>query len=175
MTPAIRSAEPDDVAAIAAIYAHHVRTGLASFELDPPPVDEMRRRYESVCAAGFPYLVAVGQGRVLGYAYASAFRARPAYRFTVEDSVYLDPAAAGRGLGGRLLRALIEACALAGFRQMIAVIGDSANRASIALHRSCGFEQSAVLVGTGFKHGRWVDTVLMQRALADGDHTAPPA
>jgi len=173
MTAYLRAADRSDVAAIAGIYGHHVLHGLASFELDAPSPDEMLRRFEAITAAGYPYFVATEGDRVLGYAYASAFRTRPAYRYTVEDSVYIDPAAAGRGIGRRLLLALIEACTQAQFRQMIAVIGDSANHASIGLHRACGFDRMNVFVATGFKHGRWVDTVFMQRALGDGDSSLP--
>jgi len=173
MPGVLRAANRDDVPSIAAIYGHHVLHGFASFEIDAPSVDEMLRRFETVTQAGYPYLVATDGARVLGYAYASAFRTRPAYRYTVEDSVYLDPAATGRGLGRHLLVALIDACSQARFRQMIAVIGDSANHASIGLHRACGFDRMSVFVGTGFKHGRWVDTVFMQRALGDGDQSPP--
>ena len=175
MTPVLREARREDIATIAAIYGHHVEHGLASFELARPSIDEMVRRFENITGAGYPYLVAADRERVLGYAYASAFRTRPAYRFTVEDSVYIDPAASGRGLGRQLLQSIIEACTGAGFRQMIAVIGDSANHASIGLHRACGFDRMSVFVATGFKHGRWVDTVFMQRALGDGSQTLPPA
>ena len=173
MASVVRQAGPDDVASIAAIYGHHVQYGLASFEVEPPSVDEMRRRFDAVTGAAYPYFVAVDEGRVLGYAYASAFRTRPAYRYTVEDSVYVDPVATGRGLGRRLLLAVIDACTRAMYRQMIAVIGDSANDASIGLHRACGFDRMSVFVGTGFKHGRWVDTVFMQRALGEGDRSRP--
>jgi L-amino acid N-acyltransferase YncA len=175
MTALLRAARRSDVPSIAAIYGHHVLHGLASFELDAPPLDEMQRRFEAVTGAGYPYLVATEGEQVLGYAYASAFRTRPAYRYTVEDSVYVDPAATGRGIGRNLLLALIDACTQARFRQMIAVIGDSANHASIGLHRACGFDRLSVFVATGFKHGRWVDTVFMQRALGNGDRSLPIA
>jgi len=173
MPAALRAATPGDVTSIAEIYGHHVLNGLASFELEAPSVDEMRRRFETVTNAGYPYFVAAEDERVLGYAYASAFRTRPAYRYTVEDSVYVDPAATGRGIGRKLLLALIDACTQARFRQMIAVIGDSANHASIGLHRACGFDRMSVFVATGFKHSRWVDTVFMQRALGEGDQSLP--
>jgi L-amino acid N-acyltransferase YncA len=173
MSLQLRPAQRGDIAAIAAIYGHHVIHGLASFEVDPPVPAEMERRFDAIVAAGYPYLAAVEGGRVLGYAYASAFRTRPAYRYTVEDSVYIDPTCTGRGIGRRLLRAVIDTCEKANFRQMIAVIGDSANAASIGLHRGCGFERMFVFVGTGFKHGRWVDTVFMQRALGEGDRSLP--
>jgi L-amino acid N-acyltransferase YncA len=174
MPAALRAATRGDVPAIGAIYGHHVVHGLASFELEAPSLEEMLRRFEAVTGAGYPYVVAVENHQVLGYAYASAFRARPAYRYTVEDSVYIDPAAAGRGIGRKLLLAIIDACTRANFRQMIAVIGDSANHASIGLHRACGFDRMSVFLATGFKHGRWVDTVFMQRALGDGGRSLPP-
>jgi phosphinothricin acetyltransferase len=169
----LRPAQRGDIAAIAAIYGHHVAHGLASFEVDPPATAEMERRFDAIVAAGYPYLAAVEGDRVLGYAYASAFRTRPAYRYTVEDSVYIDPACTGRGIGRRLLQAVIDICEQHNFRQMIAVIGDSANASSIGLHRACGFERMFVFTGTGFKHGRWVDTVFMQRALGAGDASLP--
>jgi L-amino acid N-acyltransferase YncA len=175
MTALLRAAHRSDVPAIASIYGHHVLHGLASFELEAPPSDEMLRRFEAITASGYPYLVATEGDQVLGYAYASAFRTRPAYRYTVEDSVYIDPVAVGRGIGRQLLLALIESCTHAQFRQMIAVIGDSANHASIGLHRACGFDRMNVFVATGFKHGRWVDTVFMQRALGDGERSLPQA
>jgi phosphinothricin acetyltransferase len=175
MTVSLRAAQRADVPAIAAIYGHHVVHGLASFELEAPSLEEMQRRFEGITGAGYPYLVAVEGEQVLGYAYASAFRTRPAYRYTVEDSVYIDPAATGRGAGRQLLLAIIDACTRARFRQMIAVIGDSANEASIGLHRACGFDRLSVFLATGFKHGRWVDTVFMQRALGDGASSLPQA
>jgi phosphinothricin acetyltransferase len=173
--PELRTARPADVPAIAAIYAHHVRHGLASFELEPPTVAEMRQRFDAVVRAGYPYLAAELGGRVVGYACANAFRTRPAYRFTVEDSIYLAPEARGAGLGRRLLERLIAECEARGYRQMLAVIGDSANAASIELHRACGFDRMAVFNGIGFKFGRWVDTVIMQRTLGAGETTLPPA
>jgi len=173
MPAVLRAANRDDVASIAVIYGHHVLHGLASFEIEVPSLDEMLCRFETVTQAGYPYLVATDGADVLGYAYASAFRTRPAYRYTVEDSVYIDPAATGRGLGRQLLMAIIDLCTQARFRQMIAVIGDSANHASIGLHRACGFDRMSVFVATGFKQGRWVDTVFMQRALGDGDQSLP--
>jgi phosphinothricin acetyltransferase len=169
----IRPATPTDVAALQAIYAHHVLHGLASFELVPPAVDEMHSRFDGISSAGFPYLVAVEAGTVLGYAHASAYRTRPGYRFTVEDSVYIDPRHVGRGFGRRLLTRLIGECERRGHRQMLAVIGDWANTPSIELHRACGFNVTGKLQSVGFKFGRWVDSVLMQRALGDADRTAP--
>ena len=169
----IRPATGNDIAAIAAIYARHVRDGTASFELEPPSEEEMRRRHAELRARGYPYLVAETGGEVLGYAYAGPYRPRLAYRDTVENSVYLRPEAAGHGLGTRLLDALIAACAARGFRQMVAVVGDSANLASIRLHERLGFRPVGVLRSVGYKHGRWLDTVLLQRALGTGD-AAPP-
>lgn len=160
---------------IRAIYAHHVLHGLASFETEPPTVEQMRRRFETVTAAGLPYLVATDDGTVRGFAYASVYRARPAYRYTVEDSVYVDAAAVGRGIGRQLLTRLIDECERRGYRQMLAVIGDSANAASIELHRACGFVHSGTLRSVGFKFGRWIDSVLMQRELGEADRTAPRA
>lgn len=172
--PIIRPAEPGDLPAIQAIYAHHVLTGLASFEETPPDLAEMTRRFETLLAAGYPYLAAEdADGAVLGYAYAGPYRARPAYRFTVENSIYVRHDLGRRGLGRLLLPALIDAAAARNYRQMIAVIGDSANLASIGLHAAFGFAMIGRLPSIGFKFGRWVDSVLMQRSLGAGD-TAPP-
>jgi phosphinothricin acetyltransferase len=171
--PAVRDAIDADLPAIQAIYGHFVLTGLASFELVPPDAAEMARRRDAVRALGLPYLVAEDQGRVLGYAYAGPYRARPAYRHTVEDSVYVAPDAGRRGAGRRLLAALIARCEAAGYRQIVAVIGDSANTPSIALHRALGFEVAGTLRSVGFKFGRWVDSVLMQRPLGPGDASLP--
>ncbi|MBA4791958.1 MAG: N-acetyltransferase [Rhizobiales bacterium] len=168
----IRPATPDDIPAIAAIYGEAVRTGTASFELEPPTAEEMLRRQAAVIAGGYPYIVALdADGALLGYAYASAFRPRIAYRFTVENSVYVDPTAQGRGVGRALMDDLIARCEASGFRQMVAVIGGSDNLGSIALHRACGFYDVGVLKATGFKFGRWLDTVLMQREMGAGDRT----
>jgi phosphinothricin acetyltransferase len=169
----LRPAAARDVAAIAAIYAHHVLNGLASFEVEPPDETEIGRRLAEVRAHGLPYLVAEADRRVVGYAYAAPYRARPAYRYTVEDSVYVAQDCGGRGIGRRLLERLVSDTAATGARQMIAVIGDSANRASIALHEACGFARVGLLPAVGYKFGRWVDSVLMQRALGAGD-AAPP-
>jgi phosphinothricin acetyltransferase len=174
MTTMLRPATEADLPAITAIYAHHVLHGLASFELDPPALDEMTRRFVSIRAGGFPYLVAVEGGALRGYAYASHYRTRPAYRFTVEDSIYVAPDVAGRGIGRALLARLIADCERRGFRQLLAVIGDSANAASIGLHRACGFSHCGTLQSVGFKFGRWVDSVIMQRALGAGDGSLPP-
>ena len=169
----IRDATEDDLAAIQAIYAHHVNHGLGSFEEVPPDVDEIARRRDVARDNGLPYLVAELDGVVRGFAYASPFRTRSAYRYSVEDSVYVGPDALGAGIGSALLAALIERCTERGFRQMVAVIGDSANQASIGLHAKHGFVQTGLMPAVGFKFGRWVDTVRMQRALGDGDTTLP--
>ncbi len=169
----LRDAGPGDLPAITAIYAHHVRTGLASFETEPPDEAEMRQRYEAIRTGGFPFIVAERGGELAGYAYASPYRTRLAYRFTLEDSVYLDSRRAGRGIGRALLERLIQECGRIGCRQLIAVIGDSANIASVAVHRACGFEMTGTFRSIGFKHGRWVDTVLMQRSIGAGDMTPP--
>ena len=161
----VDDAGEDDVSSITAIYAHHVLTGLASFEEEPADLEEMRRRRAEVLSRGLPYLAARLDGRVVGYAYASPYRARSAYRFSIENSVYVAQGLAGRGIGTALLGALIARCETGPWRQMIAIIGDSANAASIALHRSHGFRMVGTLAGVGYKQGRFVDTVLMQRAL----------
>jgi L-amino acid N-acyltransferase YncA len=170
---AIRAAARADFGYITQIYADHVRTGTASFELDPPDVAEMRRRWREVRKRGLPYLVAMVAGHVAGYAYAGSYRPRPAYRFTVEDSVYVHADAMGRGIGRALLAALIRQCEQAGARQMLAVIGDGGNTASIRLHAAAGFAPAGTLSSVGYKFGRWLDVVIMQRALGVGD-AAPP-
>jgi len=162
----VRDAEEADLRAIQAIYAHHVLHGLASFEEEPPGVAEIGARRARILGLGLPYLAAELEGEVVGYSYAGPYRPRPAYRFTVENSVYVRDGLAGRGIGKALLVELIARCEAGPWRQMLAVIGDRANRASIALHRSCGFRTIGILEAVGRKHGRWVDTVLMQRALA---------
>lgn len=169
----VRDAAEVDMAAIQAIYAQHVLQGLATFEEVPPSVDELTTRRATVLSLDLPYLVAAIDGRVVGYCYASAYRPRPAYRHTVEDSVYVAEGFAGRGIGTVLLATLIERCEAGPWRQMLAVIGNSGNAESIALHRRLGFEPAGTLKSVGFKLGQWVDTVLMQRALGLGD-TAPP-
>ena len=171
----LRAATPADIPAIQAIYAHHVLHGLASFEIEPPSVAEMRSRFDSITVGGYPYLVAADGEGVLGYAYASVYRTRPGYRYTVEDSVYVSPARVGHGIGRRLLAKLIDESARRGYRQMLAVIGDSANVASIELHRACGFAPAGTLRSVGFKFGRWVDSVLMQRGLGESDRSVPVA
>jgi len=171
---ALRPALPEDVAAISAIYGHHVATGTASFELEPPALDEMARRYAQLASAGYPYIAAQdANARVVGYAYASAYRTRPGYRYSVEDSVYVAADAAGQGIGRRLLAALIDACVARGDRQMIAIIGGADHLPSIELHARLGFVEVGRLVGVGRKHDRWVDTVLMQRPLGEGTATPP--
>jgi phosphinothricin acetyltransferase len=172
-TPLIRPATSADVPAITRIYAHAVRHGTASFELEPPDEAEMARRQKLLLDSGYPYLVAESDRALTGYAYAGAYRTRPAYRFSVEDSVYVDPNAHGRGIGRLLLDALIAESEGRGFRQMIAIIGDSAQTPSIALHRATGFEMIGTIRNVGFKHDRWLDSVLMQRALGPGASTKP--
>ena len=173
MPLSIRPATLADIPAIARIYAHAVATGTASFELTPPTDDEMRQRMQAILDGKFPYFVAELESKVAGYAYASFYRMRPAYRFTVEDSVYVAPENHRRGIGRALLEKLIESCTAHGFRQMIAVIGDSDQAASIGVHRACGFSDAGNLRNVGWKFGRWLDTVLMQRALGKGS-TADP-
>ena len=169
----IRAAVPADIPAITRIYAHAVRFGTASFELEPPDAAEMMRRQRALLDNGYPYLVAESDGTVLGYAYAGPYRTRPAYRFSVENSVYVAPEAHRRGVGRLLLDRLIVEAEKRGYRQMIAVIGDSAQAASIGLHRAAGFRLIGNIESVGFKHGRWLDSVLMQRALGPGDSTMP--
>ncbi len=169
----MRIAVAGDIAAMAAIYGHHVLHGTASFEVEPPGETEMARRFDDITSNGYPYFVAVNDGKVIAFAYAGPFRARPAYRYSVEDSIYIDTRWHRRGIGCALLDRLIDVCAERGFRQMIAVIGDSANAPSIGLHERAGFIRSGLLISSGFKFGRWVDTVLMQRALGHGDATPP--
>jgi phosphinothricin acetyltransferase len=169
----IRPSRPEDIPQITAIYAHAVEHGTASFEIEAPGESEMAARRTTLVDGGFPYLVADAGGRIDGYAYAGPYRARIAYRFTVEDSVYVSPRAHRRGIGRLLLSALIAEADARGFRQMIAVIGDSAQAPSIALHCSLGFTPAGTLTNIGFKHGRWLDSVLMQRALGQGAETLP--
>ena len=164
----IRPSLEDDVAQIAAIYGYHVLHGLASFEEVPPDVDELASRRRDILARGLPHLVAERSGRVLGYCYAGPYRTRSAYRFTVEDSIYVDEAEVGRGLGRALLATLLDRCGELGYRQMVAVIGGSETWPSIRLHTALGFTQVGLLPAVGFKFGSWVDIVLMQRALGPG-------
>jgi len=173
MPLSIRPATTADIAAITAIYAHAVRHGTASFELEAPDETVMARRYHDLVTGGFPYLVAERNGRLAGYAYAGPYRPRPAYRFSVEDSIYVDPHAQRDGVGRALLNRLIAESELCGFRQMIAVIGDSAQIPSIALHRAAGFREIGTIENVGYKFGRWLDSVLMQRALGAGSTALP--
>lgn len=169
----LRSVTLDDVAAIHRLYAYHVETGLASWELEPPSGDEMLRRVQAILGAGYPYLVATIADELVGYAYASSYRPRAGYRYTVEDSIYLDPKVAGRGIGRYLLSALIRATTECGYRQMIAVIGDSRNLASIRLHAALGFTHIGTFPQVGWKHGQWLDSVMMQLTLGAGATTPP--
>jgi phosphinothricin acetyltransferase len=170
----IRDCQPGDIPAIATIYAHYVATSLATFDEIPPSAEEMAQRRAEVLEAGLPFIVAVtGDGQLLGYAYAAAFRRRTGYRYTLEDSIYVEPSAIRRGIGSALLAVLIERCAAAGYRQLVAVIGDTAHAASIGLHRKLGFTQIGVQPANGYNFGRWVDVVLMQRMLGPGAASAP--
>jgi L-amino acid N-acyltransferase YncA len=169
----IRPAQPRHLAAITRIYDHAVRHGTASFEIEPPDEHEMARRYEALRAGGYPYLVAELDGEIVGYAYAGPYRARAAYHWSVEDTIYVAPSSQRRGIGRALLERLIADAELGGFRQMIAVIGDSANARSIELHRAAGFRMVGTFDNVGFKFGRWLDSVLMQRALGIGATAVP--
>ena len=169
----IRPATPADIAAITGIYADAVLNGTASFEIEPPDEAEMTRRQAALLNNGYPYLTAEIDGLLAGYAYAGPYRSRPAYKWSVEDSIYVAPAMHRKGIGGLLLRRLVAESEQRGFRQMIAVIGDSAQIGSIAVHERAGFSHIGTLRSVGFKHGKWLDTVLMQRALGKGDTTKP--
>jgi L-amino acid N-acyltransferase YncA len=171
--PIIRPSRDADIAAIAAIYAHHVLHGVASFEETPPSIEEMARRRAAILQRGLPYLVAEAGGRVVGYCYAGLFRPRSGYRFTLEDSIYIDAAAVGRGIGRALMTPLIVRCEELNYRHMVAVIGGRETTASIRLHAALGFAHCGVLPAVGFKFGRWIDIVLMQRALGSGAATLP--
>lgn len=173
MTVQLRPAVPADIPAITAIYAVEVRELVNTYEYEVPGEAEMAQRMVGITTRGYPYLVATIDGEVAGYAYANSYRARIAYQWTVENSVYVDGRFQGRGIGSALMQALIEECTARGFRQMVAVIGEPANTASIRLHERFGFELIGVFRGLGRKHGRWLDTVQMQRALGDGANTAP--
>ena len=175
MTVIIRHATLDDISPIHAIYCNSVLQETASWELTPPDVAEMGRRMQGVLEQGYPYFVATLDEQVVGYSYANNYRPRPGYRFTVENSIYVHPAFQRRGIARQLMTTVIDACTARGFRQMIAVIGDSENQASIALHRSLGFVQVGLLPTIGFKFGRWLDGVLMQRPLGEGNTTLPAA
>ena len=169
----VRPAAAQDLPAIQSIYAYHVLNGLASFEEEAPPLEEMRRRYEDVARQGLPYLVAEEKGESLGYGYCTLYRTRSAYRHTLEDSIYVKQGKQGKGVGKAVLAELITRCTALNYRQIIAVIGDSANAASIAVHASLGFVRSGSLRSSGYKFGRWVDTVFMQIPLGPGDGTKP--
>jgi phosphinothricin acetyltransferase len=169
----IRPSTADDLPAITAIYAWNVDHGTGTFELEPPDLAEMTRRRDDVLSKGLPWLVAERGGQVLGYAYANHFRPRRAYRFCLEDSIYLADAARGQGIGRLLLAELVARCEAAGARQMLAVIGDSANAGSIGVHRALGFEHTGILRSAGWKFGRWLDVVLMQKPLGPGDTAEP--
>jgi phosphinothricin acetyltransferase len=169
----VRASRDDDVAAIAAIYGHHVLHGVASFEEVPPPEEEMARRRSEIVARDFPYFVAERAGKIVGYSYAGPYRPRIGYRFSLEDSIYIDPGEVGRGIGRALLARVIERSSELGYRQMIAVIGGSETLPSIRLHAALGFAHIGLFPGVGFKFGRWIDSVYMQRALGPGNTTLP--
>ena len=173
MAVELRAARPEDVPAIHSIYTHHVLHGLASFEEEPPSVEDLGRRFRDLTQRGLPYLVAEYGLELAGYGYCGPYRARSAYRYALEDSVYVRHDMTGRGVGKKLLDELIRRCEGLGYRQIIAVIGDSANAASIGVHAACGFLRVGTLRSVGFKFGRWVDSVYMQRPLGPGDATRP--
>jgi L-amino acid N-acyltransferase YncA len=173
MSPVIRDSRESDVPSVWEIYSHYVRHSWSTFEETPPSLGEISLRRAAMLSGGTPHLVAELDGKVVGYCYAGPYRLRPAYRFTVENSVYVAEHARGRGVGSALLSEVLERCSRGPWRQMIAIIGDSANVSSIALHRKFGFAPVGTLNSVGFKLGRWVDTVLMQRALGPGDSTPP--
>ena len=169
----VRPATAADIPAITAIYRPAVLHGTATFEIEPPDEAEMLRRFEAIAGSGYPYFVAEVDGRIQGYAYVNAYRTRPAYRFTVEDSIYIAPDAQGKGIGRVLLQSLIEASTAKGYRLMVAVIGDSKTYGSIAVHRNAGFTFCGTIHSVGYKFGRWLDSVIMQLPLGDGDKSAP--
>jgi phosphinothricin acetyltransferase len=173
--PTIRASQDQDIAAITAIYSHHVLHGTGTFETVPPGREDMAARRADVLGKGLPYLVIEDRGEVLGFAYCQWFKPRPAYRFSAEDSIYLHPDAAGKGLGRQLLAALCEQAEARGLRKLIAVIGDSGNAGSIGVHRSAGFTPAGVLKSCGWKFGRWLDIVIMEKAIGDADRTPPDA
>ncbi len=170
----VRGSTEADVADVSLIYSHHVKHGTATFEITPPDAEKIARRRDAVLTEGLPYLVAECRGSIVGYAYASLYRPRPAYRFTIEDSIYLHPDHLGKGIGRLLLTELIGRCERGPWRQMIAVIGDSGNAASVRLHAALGFRHTGVFESVGWKFGRWLDTVLMQRTLGAGDQVGAP-
>jgi len=169
----IRPSTAVDLPRMTAIYSHHVLYGTGTFELEPPSETDVARRRDEVLSKGLPWLVAEQEGIVVGFAYANHFRPRPAYRFCLEDSIYLDTEALGQGVGRALLAELLARCEALGARQMLAVIGDSENLASIGVHRALGFEHTGLIKASGWKFGRWLDVVLMQRPLGLGDNAAP--
>ena len=169
----IRPVTDDDLVAIQKIYAHHVIHGLASWELEPPDIAEIAARRDGFLSRGYPYLVAILDGEVLGYAHAGPYRTRPAYRFTVENTIYLHPDRAGQGIAQPLLQRIIDDCTGLGYRQMIAVVGDSDNQPSIRFHEKMGFRQVGLIEGIGWKADRWLDSVILQRALGQGNITSP--
>ncbi|HVI51953.1 MAG TPA: GNAT family N-acetyltransferase [Candidatus Sulfotelmatobacter sp.] len=170
---AVRDAQEEDMAAIQAIYSYFVTRSCASFEEVPPTVEEMKARRARTLERGLPYLVAETDGEILGYTYAGPFRFRSAYRYTIEDSIYVAPGVSRRGIGSTLLGTLVERCTALGYRQMIGIIGDSANIGSISVHRKLGFRQEGVLRGVGLKFGRWIDAVIMHRPLGNADSGLP--
>ena len=169
----VRPAKAPDIPAITAIYRPAVLHGTATFEIEPPDEAEMLRRFAAITGSGYPYFVAEVDGRIQGYAYVNAYRTRPAYRFTVEDSIYIAPDAQGKGIGRVLLQSLIEASTAKGYRLMVAVIGDSKTYGSIAVHRNAGFTFCGTIHSVGYKFGRWLDSVIMQLPLGEGDKSAP--
>ena len=171
--PTIRPSRDDDIDAITRIYAHHVLHGTGTFEVDPPSVQDMRARRAEVLARGLPWLIAESDNQVSGFAYCNWFKPRPAYRFSAEDSIYLAPHANGQGLGRALLAELATQAERAGVRKLIAVIGDSGNTGSIGVHRALGFQHVGVLASCGWKFDRWLDVVLMEKALGRGDSCSP--
>ena len=170
----IRPSRDEDIAAITAIYAHHVLNGTGTFEIDPPSVADMTSRRADVLSKGLPYIVAEEAGQVIGYAYCTWFKPRPAYRFSAEDSIYLAPGVHGKGIGRALLAELAAQAERVGIRKLIAVIGDSSNAGSVGVHRSLGFEHVGILKSCGWKFDQWLDVVLMEKALGPGDSTPAP-
>jgi L-amino acid N-acyltransferase YncA len=171
--PIIRPSQPEDLSAITAIYQHHVLNGTGTFEIEPPSQEDMTARRADVLGKGLPYLVIEENGQVLGFAYCNWFKPRPAYRFSAEDSIYLAPNASGKGWGRLLLAELCRSAEVAGIRKLIAVIGDSANEGSIGVHKSLGFQSVGVVKSCGWKFNRWLDIVMMEKALGHGDNRSP--
>jgi L-amino acid N-acyltransferase YncA len=171
--PIIRPSQPEDLSAITAIYQHHVLNGTGTFEIEPPSQEDMTARRADVLGKGLPYLVIEENGQVLGFAYCNWFKPRPAYRFSAEDSIYLAPNVSGKGWGRLLLAELCRAAEVAGIRKLIAVIGDSANEGSIGVHKSLGFQSVGVVKSCGWKFNRWLDIVMMEKALGHGDNRSP--